>query len=51
MEAGSFDSPAVKAYGVKQIPTKFLINPEGVMMAVDPSFDQVAKMLEDRVKK
>jgi thiol-disulfide isomerase/thioredoxin len=50
MEAGSFDSPAVKAYGVKQIPTKFLINPDGVMMAVEPSFDQIAKLLEDRVK-
>jgi len=50
MEAGSFDSPAVKAYSVKQIPTKFLINPDGIMMAVDPSFDQIAKLLEERRK-
>jgi thiol-disulfide isomerase/thioredoxin len=50
MEPGSFDSPTVKAYGVKQIPTKFLINPDGVMMAVDPSFEEVVKLLDARVK-
>ena len=50
MEQGSFDSPKVKAYGVKQIPTKFLINPEGILMAVDPSIDDVAKLLEARVE-
>ena len=48
MEQGSFDSPQVKAYGVKQIPTKFLINPEGILMAVDPSFSEIAKLLESR---
>jgi len=50
MEKGSFDAPQVKAYGVKQIPTKFLINPEGTLMAVDPSIEEVAKLLEDRRK-
>jgi thiol-disulfide isomerase/thioredoxin len=50
MEQTSFDSPIAKAYSVKQIPTKFLINPEGVMMAVDPSFQEIAKLLEDRRK-
>ncbi len=49
MESGSFDSGAAKAYSVRQIPTKFLINPDGVMMAVDPSFDEIAKLLEDRI--
>lgn len=50
MEAGSFESPVVQAYGVRQIPTKFLINPDGVLMAVDPSFEEIAKLLEDRRK-
>ena len=50
MEKGSFDAPQVKAYGVKQIPTKFLINPEGILMAVDPSFEEIAKVLESRRK-
>ena len=50
MEADIFDSPVVKAYGVKQIPSKFLINPAGIMMAVDPSFEEIAKLLETRLK-
>ena len=50
MAAESFDSPFAKAYGVKQIPTKFLINPDGIMMAVDPSFEQISKLLSDRIK-
>jgi thiol-disulfide isomerase/thioredoxin len=50
LAAESFDSPIAKSYGVKQIPTKFLINPDGIMMAVDPSFEQIAKLLNDRIK-
>ena len=50
MEQGSFDSPQVKAYNVKQIPTKFLVNPQGIIMSVDPSFDDIAKLLGSRVK-
>lgn len=43
-----FNSPVVKAYNVKQIPTKFLIDPGGVVIAVDPSIDEVRKILEAR---
>lgn len=50
MEPTSFDSPQAKAYNVKQIPTKFLVNPEGVIMAVDPDFDELRKLLNARVK-
>jgi thiol-disulfide isomerase/thioredoxin len=50
MESASFDSPSAKAYGVKQIPTKFLINPDGIMMAVDPSVEDIARLLDDRIK-
>ncbi len=49
MESSSFDSPTTLAYTVKQIPTKFLINPEGVIMAVDPDFKEIAKLLDDRM--
>ncbi len=49
MESSSFDSPATVAYTVKQIPTKFLINPEGVIMAVDPDFAEIEKLLADRL--
>jgi thiol-disulfide isomerase/thioredoxin len=51
MESDSFNSEQVKAYNVKQIPTKFLINPDGVIMAVDPSFEEITKLLETRLKK
>jgi len=50
MEEGYFSSPQVKAYNVKQIPTKFLVNPAGIIMSVDPSFDEIAKLLESRLK-
>jgi thiol-disulfide isomerase/thioredoxin len=50
MESDSFGSAQVKAYNVKQIPTKFLVNPDGIIMAVDPSFDEIYKLLESRVK-
>ncbi|HJW31449.1 MAG TPA: TlpA disulfide reductase family protein, partial [Saprospiraceae bacterium] len=45
-----FDDPVTKAYNVKQLPTKFLINPQGIIIAVDPSIDEVAKLLEKRLK-
>lgn len=50
METDFFDSPHLKAYNVRQIPTKFLVNPEGFIMAVDPSFDEITKLLESRRK-
>ena len=46
-----FDSPVAKAFNVKQIPTKFLINPEGKIIAVDPSIGEVIKLLEQRSDK
>lgn len=49
MESSSFDSPATLAYTVKQIPTKFLINPKGVIMAVDPGIREISKLLDDRL--
>lgn len=50
MEQGSFESPQVKAYNVKQIPTQFLVNPDGIIMYVDPSFEEIAKLLGSRLK-
>ena len=51
MEPLGFDAPSAKAYTVRQIPTKFLINPQGMLMAVDPSLDEIDKLLEARLKK
>ncbi len=49
MESSSFDSPVTMAYNVKQLPTKFLINPDGVIMAVDPGLKEITKILHDRI--
>ena len=45
---GDFETPIVKSYHVRQIPTKFLINPEGIIIAVDPTLDEVAKILASK---
>lgn len=44
-----FNSPIVKTYNVKQLPTKFLINPEGVIIAVDPSMSHVINILQSKL--
>jgi thiol-disulfide isomerase/thioredoxin len=45
---GDFNEPMLKSYNVKQIPTKFLVNPKGIIIAVDPTLDEVAKILEKK---
>jgi thiol-disulfide isomerase/thioredoxin len=40
-----FAHPFVEAYNVRQIPTRFLIDPEGAIIAVDPSIHQIKKTL------
>jgi thiol-disulfide isomerase/thioredoxin len=45
-----FDSPISDLYGVNQVPAKFLINPEGAIMGVDLSFDQMERMLKKYLK-
>ena len=50
MTQAGFDDPILKAYTVKQIPTRFLINPAGRIMAVDPSVSDLRKLLGERTK-
>ncbi|MBK9982692.1 MAG: TlpA family protein disulfide reductase [Saprospiraceae bacterium] len=45
-----FNSPIVKAYGVKQLPTTFLINPQGVIIGVDLPMHQIVKLLHSKLK-
>ncbi|MEO7926947.1 MAG: TlpA disulfide reductase family protein [Saprospiraceae bacterium] len=45
-----FDSPVVKDYNVKQLPTTFLINPKGIIISVDPSLNQVAHILQSKMQ-
>ena len=43
-----FNDPTIKEYNVRQIPTKFLINPDGIIVGVDPSLEEVREMLEGK---
>ena len=45
-----FNSPVINTYNVKQIPSKFLINPKGIIIAVDPSIEQVSSILRSHQK-
>jgi len=40
-----FDSPIAKEYGVKQVPTKYLINPDGEIIAVNPTVEELDELL------
>ena len=45
---GQFDrfaSPIAKAYGVRELPTKFLIDPEGQILSVNPSIHEIEEVL------
>ncbi len=41
-----FDSRLAELYGVKEVPTKYLLNPQGRIIAVNPSPEQIGRMLD-----
>ncbi|MDX1477299.1 MAG: TlpA disulfide reductase family protein [Saprospiraceae bacterium] len=43
-----FQSPIAKQYGVRELPTKYLINPRGEIIGVNLSLEEMAKLLDDR---
>lgn len=45
-----FDSPIAQQYGVKEIPTKYLIDPDGYIIAVNPSREEVSDILSTHVQ-
>ena len=44
-----FDSPIAKQFGVHQVPTKYLLSPEGTIIAVNPSIAEVDKILSEQL--
>ena len=44
-----FDSPIANLYGVKELPTTYLINEDGIIMGVNLSFEQIDKLLTNRL--
>lgn len=45
-----FKSPIVIQYGVNEIPTKYLVNPEGYIMGVNQSAIEIERLLGERLK-
>lgn len=43
------DSPIAKQYQVREIPTKFLLNPKGAIIAVNPNAEQIRDLLDSRI--
>ncbi|MDX1686144.1 MAG: TlpA disulfide reductase family protein [Saprospiraceae bacterium] len=43
-----FKDPLASEFGVRQIPTKFLIDEKGMIVAVDPTLEEVRSYLEER---
>ncbi len=46
----NLDSPIAKLYGVRVIPTKFLLNTEGVIIGVNQSISDIDKLLTSKMK-
>ena len=45
-----FDSPIANQYGVKEVPTKFLISPAGEIIGVNISFEEIDEILQSNLK-
>ncbi len=41
-----FKSPIAKEFGVREIPTKYLLNPKGEIIAVNPNKQEVTEVLQ-----
>ncbi len=50
MQTQSFSSPIPKIYGVREIPTKYLLDTSGNVIMTNPSVQEVAKFLEKKLK-
>ncbi len=41
-----FDAPIAQLYGVRQVPTKYFLDPEGRIIAVNPSLAEISRELK-----
>ena len=46
-EFDKFSGPIAKLYGIKEIPTKYFINPEGMIIKVNPTISELRTYLSD----
>jgi peroxiredoxin len=47
IDAKGFDAPTALRFGVEQLPSSFLFNPEGILIAIDPTEEQIKKFLKN----
>jgi thiol-disulfide isomerase/thioredoxin len=50
MESGNFDGPVASMFNVKEIPSLYLVNKEGVLMTRNPSLDVLGKILSEQCR-
>ncbi|MBK7808106.1 MAG: TlpA disulfide reductase family protein [Saprospiraceae bacterium] len=50
-EFDRFSSPIATLYGVREIPTKYFISPEGLILMVNPTFSEIKSYLLDKEEK
>ena len=43
-------SPLAQKFGVSELPTKFLVNPKGEFMGTNLSFEEMERILSDRLE-
>ena len=46
-----FNGPIATAYGVKEVPTKYLISPDGIIIGVNLTFEEIEKRLDAKLTK
>lgn len=46
-----FDHPLAKLYQVRQIPTKYLVSPKGIIVGVNQNPDEMRHLLDKRARK
>lgn len=46
-----FSSPTASLYGVREIPTKYLINPDGMIILVNPDINEIRSYLLEKTQK
>lgn len=49
LQLDRFSSEIVKLYGIKSIPTKFLIDPDGFIIKTNPSSSEIRQILSEKV--
>lgn len=49
LQLDRFSSAIAKLYGIKSIPTKFLIDPDGNIILTNPSVSEIRQLLSDKI--